>query len=178
MEAQRGLTLIELVIALTITLVVAGLATSSLANALEASRAASARADFVSSIALATARATLAGSRAVICPSSDEGSCSDSADWSQGWMVFLDANGSRELEGGERVLRRQSALPGQVRLRSTDGRTRIVFQGNGGNGGSNATFTLCDGRGPAKARSLILANFGRLREDVASPQNAAAACAR
>jgi type IV fimbrial biogenesis protein FimT len=65
-----------------------------------------------------------------------------------------------------------------VHLRSTEGRTRIVFQGNGGSGGSNVSFTLCDGRGPARAQGLVLANFGRLREAVPSPQNLAAACAR
>ena len=178
MEAQRGLTLIELVIAVTIALVVAGVATSGLANALEASRASSVRADLLASLSLATAKAALAGSRAVLCPSHDALNCSDGPDWSHGWLVFLDQNGSRELEGGEHVLRRQPALPGRVRLRSSVGRTRIVFQGHGGNAGSNVTFTLCDGRGPGKARSLILANFDRMREAAASAQNAAATCAR
>ena len=177
METQRGLTLIELVIAVAIALVVGGLATSGLSGALESSRASAARADFIASLSLAATRAALAGSRAVLCPSMDAEHCSDGADWSEGWLVFLDANGSRELEGGERILRLQRALPGRVRLRSTAGRTRIVFQGNGGNVGSNVTFTLCDGRGPAKARSLILANFGRLREDAPTAKNAAATCA-
>ena len=39
----------------------------------------------------------------------------------------------------------------------------LVFQPNGGNAGSNATFTLCDGRGAARAATLVLANDGRLR---------------
>jgi type IV fimbrial biogenesis protein FimT len=47
-----------------------------------------------------------------------------------------------------------------------------VFQPNGGNAGSNVTFTLCDGRGAAQARSLVMANDGRLR---ATPAGAAAA---
>jgi type IV fimbrial biogenesis protein FimT len=50
-----------------------------------------------------------------------------------------------------------------VHLRSTAGRTRLVYQPNGGNAGSKVTFTLCDGRGAARAATLVLANDGRLR---------------
>jgi type IV fimbrial biogenesis protein FimT len=63
-------------------------------------------------------------------------------------------------------------------LHSTIGRTRIVFQGNGGNAGSNVTFTLCDGRGVTHARALILNNLGRLREASASAAEIASTCVR
>ena len=127
---------------------------------------------------LAAGRAALAGNRTVLCPSPDGAACSDDPDWSRGWLVFLDSNASRELEGGEPVLRQQPPLPGRVRLRSTAGRVRIVFQGNGGNAGSNATFTLCDGRGPARAVSLVMANNGRLRDGVPDADALAQTCAR
>ena len=85
------------------------------------------------------------------------------------------ANVTEEVE---RVLRVEPALAGRVRLHSTVGRTRIVFQGNGGNVGSNATFTLCDGRGPARARALIMGNAGTLRDGVATQANLDATCPR
>jgi type IV fimbrial biogenesis protein FimT len=176
MGTQRGLTLIELLLALVCVAIVGGLAVASLAGALEGARAAAARGDLVSSMGLAMARASLSGTRAVLCPSTDGEACSDGADWSQGWLVFMDTNASREREGGERVLHRQGALPGHVRLRSTVGRTRIVYQGSGSNAGTNATFMLCDGRGATRAQSLVLANFGRLREGVPTPENVAATC--
>jgi type IV fimbrial biogenesis protein FimT len=50
-----------------------------------------------------------------------------------------------------------------------------VFQPNGGNAGSNATFTLCDGRGAARASTVVLANDGRLRRGRPTPA-AARAC--
>ena len=67
------------------------------------------------------------------------------------------------------------ALDG-ARLLSSSGRTRIIFQGNGGNAGSNVTFTLCDGRGAGKAQTLVVSNAGNLRRGVASPEQIAAAC--
>ena len=50
-----------------------------------------------------------------------------------------------------------------------------MFQPNGGNVGSNVTFTLCDGRGVEKAVTLVLANNGRLRSGTPSAA-AAHAC--
>jgi type IV fimbrial biogenesis protein FimT len=177
MKSQTGLTLIELVIAVMIATILLGIAAPALSGSLEATRASAARAALLESLLQAGSRAALTGTRAVLCPSIDGENCSDEPDWSSGWLVFMDANASRELEGGERVLRLQPALAGRVRLRSTVGRARIVFQGNGGNAGSNVTFTLCDGRGPARALALVMANNGRLRDAVATEANIAATCA-
>jgi type IV fimbrial biogenesis protein FimT len=176
MKTQRGWTLIELVVAMTIAAVVFGMAARTFSGALESARAASARGDLLQSLLLAGNRAAIAGNRAVLCPSRDAESCSDDTDWSGGWLVFMDPNANRELDPGERVVRLQAALPGRVHLRSTEGRTRIVFQGTGSSAGSNATFTLCDGRGPARAVSLVMANNGRLRDGVPDPDAVALAC--
>jgi type IV fimbrial biogenesis protein FimT len=177
MKTQRGLTLIELVIAVTVAAIVLGLAAPTFSATMESARAASVRADLLESLLLAGNRAAVSGTRAVLCPSADAASCSDDPDWSAGWLVFLDANANRELDPGERVIRLEAALPGRVRLRSTSGRTRIVFQGNGGNVGSNVTFTMCDGRGPARAVSLVIANNGRLRDGIPTEDAILAACA-
>jgi type IV fimbrial biogenesis protein FimT len=176
MKAQHGLTLIELLVIAAILAITSGLAAYFLTSALESARAGAARSDLLSSLALASGRATVAGSRAVLCPSVNSIECSDDPDWSRGWLVFLDANASRELERGEVVVRKHGALPGRVRLRTTAGRARIVFQASGGNAGSNVTFTLCDGRGRAMARSLVLANDGRLRDGAPTASNLAATC--
>jgi type IV fimbrial biogenesis protein FimT len=75
----------------------------------------------------------------------------------------------------ETLLHAERALSGKVHLRTTAGRKRLVFQPNGGNAGSNVTFTLCDGRGAGKATSLVLANDGRLRAGKPT-ETAAQAC--
>ena len=178
MKAQAGLTLIELLVVLAVALVLFGVAVPSFSSGLEAARASNARSALLASLVTASNHAAIAGVRGVLCPSADGAHCDTTPDWSRGWIVFLDVNASRELEGGERVLRVVPALAGKVRLRTTSGRTRIVFQGNGGNAGSNATFTLCDGRGPAKARALIMANAGTLRDGVATQANLDATCPR
>jgi len=177
MKRTQGFTLLELMIASTIGLLLLGIAVPTANSGLDAARAAEARASLLTSLMTAANRAALTGSHGVLCPSLDGKHCRDEADWSQGWLVFLDRNNSRELDAGENIVAQQSALAAKVRLASTTGRTRIIFQGNGGNAGSNVTFTLCDGRGPAKARSLIMSNQGNLRDVPATPERAASTCA-
>jgi type IV fimbrial biogenesis protein FimT len=176
MKPVRGFTLLELMLALGVALILFGVAVPAFSNGIEAARAVDARTNLLSSLTLAANRAALNGARAVLCPSADGRRCDDSIDWSRGWIVFLDGDGDRELGAGEAVLGHTSALAGKVRLRSSVGRTRIVFQGNGGNAGSNVSFTLCDGRGASQARALILSNQGRLRETAASAAEIAATC--
>jgi type IV fimbrial biogenesis protein FimT len=171
-----GFTLMELVVTLGIATTFLLVATAAIGGGLEAARAGAARTELVGSLALAAMRAGVTGRHAVLCPSRDGATCTGAVDWSPGWIVFLDADADGLSDPGEHLLRRVPALAGEVRLRTSAGRTHVTFQGNGGNAGSNLTFTLCDGRGPAKARVLVLSNSGRLREAPADAEAAAATC--
>lgn len=106
---------------------------------------------------------TVAGVDVVVCPTRGTLSCVKGTDWSHGWVAFADLDGDRAPDQHETILHREPKLEGGIRLRSTPGRTRLVFQPYGSNAGSNVTFTLCDARGPRHAITLVLANSGRLR---------------
>lgn len=176
MPAPSGFTLIETCTALAVAAVLGAFVIPSFSDGIHASRAMQTRSALLDSVRLAVNRSALTGNHAVLCPSADGQRCNKSPDWSAGWLVFVDSNQSRELDGDERVAMRAGSQPEGVRLVSTVGRTRIVFQGNGGNAGSNVSFTLCDGRGPAQATALILNNQGRLRETRPSVATATAIC--
>lgn len=170
----HGFTLIEILIAVLITALLAGIAVPAWSNASESAHASAAEAALLQSLVRSIDRAAVSGTEVVLCPG-DPAGCRGSIDWSKGWVAWADLDGDRTRDPGEPLLETQPALGGSVHLRSTSGRRRLVFQPNGGNAGSNVTFTLCDGRGPAKARSLVLANDGRLHASQPSP-SAAAAC--
>lgn len=171
-RTDAGFTLIEAVIAMAIAAVLFAIAVPAWTNARAAVHGAATRAALEGSLLDAVRHAGITATEVVICPSSDAGRCTGSPDWSRGWIVFADLDADRGRDANETLLRRAPPLEGGVRLRSTQGRTRLVFQPNGGNAGSNVTFTLCDGRGPAKATTLVISNSGNMRHGV--PTSAAA----
>ena len=170
----RGFTLIEAVIAMAVLSLLVATAVPAWSGALESAHATSAKAALVETLTRSISHAALAGSEVVLCPGTAEG-CRDSVDWSAGSIAYADIDGNRQRGPNEILLQVQPALSGKTHLRSTVGRTRVVFQPNGGNAGSNITFTLCDGRGAAQATTLVLANDGRMRAGTPTPA-AAAAC--
>ncbi len=170
-NTAHGFTLIEAMVSLAIGSVLLGIAVPAVTGAGEAARGGAAQAALLESILAAVNHAGLAGSEVVLCPG-DANGCRASIDWAHGWIAYADLDGDRIRDGNETLLKTAEPLGGQVHLRSTVGRTRLVFQPNGGNAGSNVTFTLCDGRGPARATTLVLANTGRFR--AGTPTEAAA----
>jgi type IV fimbrial biogenesis protein FimT len=170
-----GFTLIEAMIALLVSCLLLGLAVPAWSSASEAVRAVDARGAMQGTLDQAMRHAELTGADVVLCPGDGSG-CRDTWDWSNGWFSWTDLDGDRRRDPGEPLLRTQPSLPGRVHLRSTPGRKRLVLHPHGGAAaGTNVTFTLCDGRGPARAVSLVLASSGRLRSRPASA-TAAGSC--
>ncbi len=170
-----GFTLLDLVVAITILCILLGIALPAFKDAVARIHAASTRSAIATTLFDALRHATVLGREIVVCPASAT-QCAGGTDWSPGWIAFIDGDGNRLRGPDEQIVRQQQALPAGVRLHGTIGRQRIVYQPNGGNGGSNITFTLCDRRGPKHAQALILSNGGRLRSERAKPA-AAAICA-
>lgn len=159
---QRGFTLIEAVICLGVASILLGVAVPIVTDALASSRASAARATLLASLTTAIGHAATTGTEVVLCPSNGT-ACLDSFDWSGGWIAFADIDGNRRRAPAETLVKATGPLHESVRLRTTTGRRRLVVQPNGGNAGSNVTFTLCDRRGTDAAVTLVLANTGRLR---------------
>lgn len=175
-HAMRGFTLLDMLIAVIILALVLGIAIPGVTHAVARVRAVSARTALTAALIDAQRNATVLGRQVVVCAGNDSG-CSGGTDWSEGWIVFIDDDYDRQRGPVERVVRRESRLPRGVGLRGTVGRSRVVYLPNGSNAGSNATFTLCDRRGPQDAERLILANGGRLRRDRAEAAPAVACVA-
>jgi type IV fimbrial biogenesis protein FimT len=171
-SSHGGFTLIEVIVAMLVAAILVALAVPALAGAIAAGRTAEAKSALTETMLLALNHSTATRTEVVVCPAGTAG-CSGSVDWTGGWVAFADLNGNRLRDEDDTLLRRQPALGRGVHLRTSSGRPRIVFQPSGGaTAGSNATFTFCDGRGPEKATTLVLANSGRFRQATATREQA------
>ncbi|MBM5811937.1 MAG: prepilin-type N-terminal cleavage/methylation domain-containing protein [Gammaproteobacteria bacterium] len=147
----RGHTLAELLVVLALAAVLAGLAMPAFAGLLHDSRRDAAVHGLLHAVHTARQLAALRGEEVRLCGSMDRQRCSGSADWSGG-LLLTDAAGT--------VWRNQPAAEAAPRLRSN--RTSISFEA-GTSFATPATIVVCDRRGPAAARAVIVSRSGRPR---------------
>lgn len=167
MKTWRGMTLVELLISMGIASVLLALSLSAYDSARAAVLSNDAQASLQQALRRAIQVSAMDRQYVVVCASADGEACSTSVEWEHGWIAFIDRDRDRAPDTGARLLQRQPAFDGALRVRSTSGRTRIVLQPHGGGAaGSNATFTVCDSRGRPHARTVVLANTGRVRSGV------------
>jgi type IV fimbrial biogenesis protein FimT len=116
--------------------------------------------------------------RVVFCPLADPGAehCGSGSAFDHGWLAFYDEDGDRERSPSEPILLRNAPSSPHLRIRSSEGRPRVVIQPDGGNRGTNATFLVCGRLGVATATSVVLSNDGRIRYAQPSPVQVAERC--
>lgn len=175
-KTPRGWTLIELLIAIAVLGIVSGFAVTSLNGMVQAAHGSAARGAMLESLTRARNAATLREQDVRICPSTDGATCADSYHWESGWIVYADVDDDNRKGPADVVIGGYPKLADGVRLITSTGRRTIEFQPSGGNGGNNATFTLCDGRGPGRASAFAMANTGGLREVKPSATAVTEAC--
>lgn len=87
---QRGLTLIELLVTITVMGVLMAIGVPSFQSSMASSRVTTTNNDFVSALALARSEAIRRGTRITVCKSTNGTACFTTGDWAQGWIVFVD----------------------------------------------------------------------------------------
>ena len=115
-----------------------------------------------SDLNLARTDAISLNTRTIACPGTAGSGCSETAQWAQGWLVFVDLNGDRAFQPGERLLRQAPPIAALSAL-GVASRRQIRFFPGGTAPGSNSSIVFCDHRGPDKGQKLVISNSGRVR---------------
>jgi type IV fimbrial biogenesis protein FimT len=166
LNRQDGFTLIELIFAIGLSAMLAGMAAPAMSHLISNSRQTGAINDLVSSIHKARSAAITTNTRVTICTSDDGNNC-DTSSWHEGWIVFSDRNSDQSLDGDEtiiassnktKLLNIESAQFGQFLMYRPNGRVmNSTINSNLGE------FTFCDSRGSGYAKVLIIDLSGRPR---------------
>ena len=116
-DHQHGITLVETLVVLTITVVLLTLGIPSMREIIERNVVAGHVSGFLGAVSLARAEAIKRGITVVMCRSTDAETattptCSTATDWQAGWIVFSDRNGNLAIDSasGDVLLRAQGVV--------------------------------------------------------------------
>jgi type IV fimbrial biogenesis protein FimT len=108
MRTARGFTIIEMMMVIAFIVILITMAAPSMRTMILTNQVRSFSGDLLGDLALARSEASKRSANVVVCTSSDQSTCDSTADWTTGWVVFVDAdrNGSRNTAGtAEPILR-------------------------------------------------------------------------
>lgn len=112
-SAQRGLTLIELLVTLSVLAILLGIAVPSFTGLINSNRLTSRANELVAAFGEARIEAIRRNQHVVICRSANANApaptCATGGAW-PGWISFTDVNGNAVQDPGERVLRTSSLV--------------------------------------------------------------------
>lgn len=161
---SAGFSLLEVITTLAISAILLGVAVPALSALLSSNHLSVHVNDLRGTLSLSRSHAIRENRHVVICKSADGEFCDTSAQWSDGWIVYVDKNRNRTRDSGERVLRVHSGFHGKTALeyRAFGSRNYIAFRPTGMTL-TNGTFTFCVPRHQDMRRALILSKTGRVR---------------
>lgn len=155
---QRGLTLLELAVTLTIVSILAGLALPSFGRLSRHLKVGTAI-DTVRTMAnLARSEAVKRGTRVIVCPSLDQKTCTGQT--ASALLIYADRNRDGDPDLGSQPIARE-ALSESISV--TYNRPYLAFSPRGHAYGTNGTFSICPENDLASGAMLIISNTGRPR---------------
>jgi len=185
MKKSKGVSLIELLVTLIIVSVLLSVGVPSLKKYMQGSQLIASSNELLSAFHVARSESVKGNARVTICSSSDGTSCSDSASWRDGWVVFFDRNGdgagtgaacaAAGVAGGDCLLRAHDGFTDK--LLSVSGEdsnsaaiTEFTFSARGlptvGGISRSGTFSICsfdDDDNVLGSRAVVLSLSGRVR---------------
>ena len=163
MNKQSGITLVELLVAISVFVVLVAVATPSLVNYTRNNRTVTETNALIGALRLARSEAVKRGADVSICRSNDGNACTPAdVQWEDGWIVFVndDNDDPAEIDAGEETLRVYGALtPGNTVRTSDDFTGFVTFRANGLPHASGQ-FVVCDDRGADSAGLITLNRTG------------------
>ncbi len=158
-----GFTLIELIITIALTSILLAIGVPSFQTLTQNSRMTTVVNTIIAHLNLARSEAIKRKTKIIMCPSSDGLDCTDTMIWDEQIIMFTDNNKNGHLDPGENLIRHMNAQSKSIRITTTVGRKKAVYDASGFSMGNNVTFTFCDMTEKIDPKAVIVSNSGRAR---------------
>jgi type IV fimbrial biogenesis protein FimT len=161
-KAQRGFTVIELMMTIMVLGILLGLAVPSFMETIRNNRLIAHNNEFIGALNIARSEALKRSDSVSICASADQLTCTGANDWGTGWILFTDPNANGTFEAPDELLQTWAAGPPDLTLNATT-RSFVRFGASGTSASGLETFDLirddCVGM---KARRISISMVGRI----------------
>lgn len=163
MSQEKGSSLLEMIITLSIVMLLATASVSSFTATTQQYRVDLACRDFIQALALARSEAIKRNVRVTVRSNTDH--------WEDGWTIFADANGNSVHESEEAILHLESSKKQWIIMSGNNTVKSFVSYVPAGNTAqtNNAwqagTFTLCPLTEKANGYKVIINRGGRVRRE-------------
>lgn len=159
-----GFTLLELLIVMLVLIILISVSLPDFSQMIEARRSDLTIRRLAHAVETARISAITHGSLVTLCRSPDGIECG--GQWQQGILIFTDANGDRQLNQQDTVVRHITFpdINGTIRWRAFQNRQYLQITSQGFTRYQNGNFTYCPDSGEARlARQLIINRVARVR---------------
>jgi type IV fimbrial biogenesis protein FimT len=190
MRRHRGFTIIELMATLAVGAILVVLAVPSFTQMIQNNRLTTQINEFVSALQLARSEAVKRNENVVLCATDDPNAapldCTAGADWETGWIIFADADddgvpsatADQCNAGADCILAVNSGVASTSNTLRGDPAAvadSIAYLPSGVSDAAG-TFILCDERGAAHAKAVVVSNTGRPRSSEKKADGTALTC--
>lgn len=165
---QLGFTLVELLITVAIAAILVALAAPNFREMLVKRSVQAAAEALASDMRFARSEALKRSNRTVVCRSTDGATCTAVVgSWSEGWIVFVDADSNNSVSAGDDMLKVQQQLSGIATIENdtnpSNTRQRFSYEATGWARVANDSFTVTpSGSVPnGSTRLICISNNGR-----------------
>ena len=149
MKKYSGFTLLELMVTVALIGILLSVGMPSLKVFIQGNQLIASSNELLSALNLARSESIKLNSRVTICESSNGTSCSATGDWSNGWIVFVDANGDLVGTGEACAAINTDCL---LRVQDGSGDDQLSIAGVDSNAAAITSFTFSS-RGLPKAQN-------------------------
>lgn len=161
---QQGLTLVELVMSMGLTMVMLLMAIPGYHAIIGSAQRSSVITELSASFLYSRAEAVKSGSEVFMCPGNPDEGCAHGLDveWTRGWFVYRDKNGNHTYDGDSELLRVHAFSNPTFTLLGTSGARLNVGLEPTGSVRSPGSIDYCDHRGKSGITVKVRAT-GRLK---------------